>query len=66
MTVKLGEYRILAYYGTFFGQTAYKLQRRSRFLFWEYWETIRDDRLGMVYRSWVDHYRCEIVNSEED
>ncbi len=45
------KYRVLAYYYNFFGRTGYKLQKRSKFLFREYWETIEDDKLGMVYQA---------------
>jgi hypothetical protein len=59
------EYRILEYYFTFFGHNAYRLQKRVKFLRWEWWHTVAKDKLGATYHKWQKEFDCPIVNLKE-
>lgn len=60
----MSEYRILEYYHTFLGHDAYKLQKKVRFLWWEWWSTVAEDRLGAIYHRWMKKFDCPIVDSK--
>ncbi len=64
--MKDNQYRILRYYNTFFAHHGYKLQRRAKFLWWEWWETIQEDSLGINGYEWKKHYDCEIEEVKHD
>lgn len=57
-------YRVLEYYNTFFAAKGYKLQVKRKFLWWEWWETIQVDGLGINGYDWSKHFNCEIVKLE--
>ena len=59
------EYRILKYYFAFFGRNAYKLQKREKFLWWKWWYTITEDKLGVNYNKWREKFDCPIIDSGE-
>ena len=59
------EYQILRYYFAFFGLYACKLQRRKRFLWWDYWVTVSDDKSGGMISEWVEHYKCPVIETED-
>jgi len=59
-------YRVLKYYNMFFAHWGNKLQIRRKFLWWEWWDTIQEDSLGINGYDWTKHYGCEIVGGKDD
>ena len=60
------EYRVVEYYFPFFNNNAYKLQRKVRFLWFKWWETIQEDYLHLNGYDWSKHYNCPIIEEAEN
>lgn len=54
-------YRVVKYYENFFSHYGYRLEKKFRFLWWEYWGLIELDGLGVSGQNWAKYYNCEIV-----
>jgi hypothetical protein len=66
MTEPNGDYRILRYYFAFFGTYGCTLQKRRKFLWWHYWETLATNKLGDKFEQWKRRYNCSVIECEDE
>ncbi len=58
------EVRVVKYFSDTVADYAYRLEKKCRFLWLEYWACTEVTYLQSNGESWANHYDCEIVDKK--